>query len=73
MFGARNRQNTEALVAIGAGDDGLHARQLLSFRYVDIKDFGTVLPGHGGALDRFDTFLFVLPSVYYLSLVVKVV
>ena len=42
-------------------------------RNLDIKDFGTVLPGHGGALDRFDTFLFVLPSVYYLSLVVKVV
>ena len=40
MFGARNRQNAEALVAIGAGDDGLHARQLLSLRYVDVKDFG---------------------------------
>ena len=40
MFGARNRQNAEGLVAIGAGDDRLHARQLRSLRYVDVEDFG---------------------------------
>jgi phosphatidate cytidylyltransferase len=42
-------------------------------RNLDVKDFGTVLPGHGGILDRFDAFLFVLPAVYYLSLALKVV
>lgn len=39
-------------------------------RNLDVKDFGTVVKGHGGILDRFDGFLFTLPGVYYLFLVV---
>ncbi len=40
-------------------------------RNLDVKDFGTLIKGHGGVLDRFDGFLFTLPAVYYLMLVVE--
>ncbi|OPZ84574.1 MAG: Phosphatidate cytidylyltransferase [Firmicutes bacterium ADurb.Bin419] len=39
-------------------------------RYVKIKDYGNIMPGHGGVLDRFDSILFTAPVVYfYLSIV----
>jgi phosphatidate cytidylyltransferase len=40
-------------------------------RNLDVKDFGSIIKGHGGVLDRFDGFLFVLPAVYYLTLVLE--
>ncbi len=34
-------------------------------RYFGVKDSGRIIPGHGGILDRFDSFMLVLPVVYY--------
>nr|WP_246399051.1 phosphatidate cytidylyltransferase [Hymenobacter luteus] len=37
-------------------------------RSVDVKDSGRIMPGHGGLLDRFDAFLFILPVLALLQL-----
>jgi phosphatidate cytidylyltransferase len=53
-----------ALVLAVAGTIGDLAESLIK-RSVGVKDSGTIIPGHGGILDRMDSMLFAAPVLYY--------
>ncbi len=68
LFGTWIRLPLEHGLAVGAlagfmGQVGDLFESALK-RELGIKDFGHVLPGHGGALDRFDSLMFVAPLAY---------
>ena len=58
---------TFALLGLGAsiaGQLGDLSASVIKREY-KIKDFGTIFPGHGGVMDRFDSVIFIAPFAYY--------
>lgn len=42
-------------------------------RSCHVKDFGNVIPGHGGILDRFDSVIFVVPYAYFFIRLIPII
>lgn len=53
-----------AFFASIAGQMGDLSASVIKREY-EIKDFGSLFPGHGGVMDRFDSVVFIAPFVYY--------
>lgn len=45
----------------------------LTKRQCNVKDFGSIMPGHGGVMDRFDSVLFIAPFFYVVLQFIKCV
>lgn len=53
-----------ALVGSGLAQLGDLAASSIKRQY-NVKNYGNIMPGHGGVMDRFDSVLFVAPFAYY--------
>lgn len=70
MFDAGVRVNFHYIIPISLIGSVISIMGDLVFSVVKrgchVKDFGSIIPGHGGVLDRFDSVIFVVPFVYFI-------
>ena len=77
IYGGERQANWLSLLIIGFFGAFVSVLGDLSFslikRSCHIKDFGSVIPGHGGILDRFDSVIFTAPFVYMVTMLLPIV
>ena len=77
IYGGERQANWLSLFIIGFFGAFVSVLGDLSFslikRSCHIKDFGSVIPGHGGILDRFDSVIFTAPFVYLVTMLLPIV
>jgi len=70
VFSTMNEVIFWSLLIIGIVGSALSQLGDLAFSLVkreyDLKDYGKLIPGHGGMLDRFDSMIFAAPGIYLL-------